>query len=148
MADEAVDHGGDPVRFLVTKLFGPGDDRFALGEAAKQRDQRSSSIASGTSPPPTRVASRGPWRAVIAPHGSPPGALPLLDLERRPHPVQVTEQPDPGRVEADALDPDLAAGHEQGGGQHERGRGDVAGHVDALQLELPAWAYRDPLRGQ
>ena len=46
----------------------------------------SSSIASGTSPPPTRVARSGPERATIVATGSPPGGRGLDHLDRRPHP--------------------------------------------------------------
>ena len=43
-------------------------------------------------------------------------------------------EPGAGRVEADVLDHEVAAGHDQRGDGEERGRGGIAGHLDGLRL--------------
>jgi hypothetical protein len=72
----------------------------------------------------------------------------LLDLHQRTHSVQDAEQPDPGGVEPDILDPQFASGHQKGPNEEERGRGEVARDGERrARIEPLDWADGDPAGG-
>ena len=72
----------------------------------------------------------------------------LLDLDRGPHAVEDPEEPHPRRVQPDALDPDAAAGHDQRGDDQERGRREVARHLELERCEPIGGGDPDPARRQ
>ena len=95
----------------------------------------SSSIASGTSPRADPGRLQRPGAGDDRRHRLAAGGRGLDHLDRGPHPGQDPEQADPARVDADALEPDLAAADEQRGDDEEGGRGEVARDLDLAGLE-------------
>ena len=123
---QPLDHGRDPVRLLVAQLLGPVTT--VLPSAKQPSRPPAAARRSPAAPPRRRPASRrsGPWRATIGPGGSPPPAAVLLDLDAGAHPIEDPQQPDPGGVQADPLEPtwlrDERRGH-QGNAADEKSPG-------------------------
>ncbi len=145
---QPADHGLDPIRLLVAQLLGARDDRLAVGEAAGERHQRQlvdrQRHLAGADPRRLQRAGAGDDRR----RRLALGRRRLDHLERRSHPGQDPEQADPAGVDADALEPHLAAADEQRGDDPERGRGEVAGDGDLAGRERGGGLDRDPGRRQ
>ena len=108
-------HGRDPVGLLAAQLRGVADRRRPLGEAGGRATSGSSSIASGTSAPPTSVRARAApsarrrrrrrLSARCSPFGSTSISAPIRS--------RIASKPVAGRVEPDLVEDHLAAGDEQ-----------------------------------
>ena len=119
----------------MAKLAGTGDDRLALGEAARERDKRQlidrqrhlggadAGSGQGSGPGDDRPP-RLPARRASLPH-----------LDRGAHPGEDSEQTHPGGVDPHLAHHDLASGDEQRPDEEEgRGR-EVSGDRGRRRLE-------------
>jgi hypothetical protein len=146
--DRAPERGGgggdglDPVGLRATQLAGVGDRRRCLGGAGGGRDQgklvdRERDLGA-LDPRRPQVGGAGADRA-----GGLPAPLTLLDdLDLGAHPLEDPEQAGAGRVEADALDDDVAPRDEQGADDEEGGRGKVRGDRDPARIEAVGPPHR------
>ena len=128
----------------MPELPGPGHHRLALREAAEQRDQRQlvDRHRHLVGVDPGRVS--WPWRATIAPRGSPPSvgssstsiAAPIR-LRIPSSPIRVGLSPTPSSRTS-------LPRHDRRGDDGEGRRGEVAGHADPPGLEALDRPDRDP----
>ena len=132
-----VDRRLDPVGLLRAQLLGAAQHALAARARGREREQRQLvDRERHLARPPTVVADE---RRRSAPRGrrpgSPPISAPVVDGDRRAHPLEDVEQARAPRVEVDAVDVQLGAGHERRGDDERRRRGEVAGHLDLAERE-------------
>ncbi len=103
--------------------------------AATRAKRGNSSIRPGTSAGSTSVATRSACSTSMSATGSPPDAATVVERDPRAHPLEHVQQADPGRVDADAVQPEARARQQRGGDEEGRRRREVAGHLELQRLE-------------
>ena len=136
---------GDPVRFLEPQL-GEAAQRASSRARRRRRRRRSGyssiirgAISGGTSMPRERRRG-GRSRSAT---GSFEASRAVREGDVAAHLAQHVVKAGAGRIDADALDPDLRARHDQSGDGEEGGGRGVAGDGEVPRLELGLAAQRD-----
>jgi hypothetical protein len=142
-AGERGGHAARRSRFLDPQLVEPAGHGAPSAIAAATNSTGNSSIMLGASAGSTSMPVSAEWRTRKSATGSPPTSRAFELLDAAAHLAQHLVEPGAGRVEADVLDHEVAAGHDQRGDGEERGRRGIAGHLDRLRAQVGLAAYAD-----